>query len=108
MLPPDGEPAPFFTSDETEYWATFSQDGRWLAYTSDRTGRHEVYVRSYPGPGTATLISGDGGVSPAWSHDGRQLYFLQPREAAPLVMMVADVVAGEEFRAGRAAPLIDP
>jgi len=93
MLPPDGEPAPFFTSDASERWASFSPDGRWLAYTSDQAGRDDVYVRPYPGPGSATLISGDGGVSPAWSHDGRQLYFLQLREAAPLVMMVADVVS---------------
>ena len=59
--------APFFTSEANESHATFSPDGRWLAYVSDQSGRFEVYVRPYPGPEPATLISGDGGQSPAWS-----------------------------------------
>ena len=64
VLPPDGEPAPFFTSDETERWATFSPDGRWLAYVSGQTGESEVYVRPYPGPVPATRISSGGGRGP--------------------------------------------
>ena len=47
---PGGKPVPFVTSSANETDATFSPDGRWLAYASDQTGRNEVYVRPYPGP----------------------------------------------------------
>jgi serine/threonine-protein kinase len=86
-------------------YATFSPDGRWLAYTSDVSGRREVYVRPYPGPEPATQISGDGGTSVAWSPDGRQIYYVSP---VPNVLMAVDVTPGDEFQAGRPAPLIDP
>jgi dipeptidyl aminopeptidase/acylaminoacyl peptidase len=110
MLPADGEPAPFFTSDATEQYATFSPDGRWLAYVSDQTGESEVYVRPYPGPVPATRISSDGGRAPAWSRDGGQIYFLQPTVAGRLraSMMVVDVTPGDPFRVGPAESLIDP
>ena len=104
VLPPDGEPAPFFTSDETEGWATFSPDGRWLAYVSNQTGEFEVYVRPYPGPVPATRISSDGGESPTWSRDGGQIYFLGSQGG----MMVVDVTPGDPFRVGPAESLIDP
>ena len=104
VLPPDGDPTPFFTSEATEQFPTFSPDGNWLAYTSNQSGRREVYVRPYPGPEPATLISGDGGTNPAWSPDGRQIYYIQPAG----VLMAVDVTPGDEFQAGRAAPLIDP
>ena len=102
VLPPDGDAAPFFTSAEQETYATFSPDGQWLAYVSDRSERQEVYVRPYPGPGPATLIS-DGGVSPAWSPDGLEIYFWRAG-----VLWAVDVTPGDEFQGGRPAPLIDP
>ncbi len=103
VLPPDGGPAPFLTSEANERFPTFSPDGNWLAYTSNQSGRREVYVRPYPGPEPATLISGDGGGSPAWSPDGRQIYYNQGT-----VLMAVDVTAGDEFQVGRSAPLIHP
>jgi len=104
VLPlPDGTPEPFFTSDAVERYPTFSPDGNWLAYTSDQSGRQEVYVRPYPGPEPAIQISGKGGSSPAWSPDGRQIYYNQGR-----VLMAVDVTPGDEFQAGRPASFIDP
>ena len=50
----------------------FSPDGRWLAYVSNQSGRHEVYVQPYPGPGERHLISTNGGGQPAWSGNGRR------------------------------------
>ena len=55
----------------------FSPDGRWLAYVSNESGRHEVYVQPYPGPGPRHLISTDGGEQPAWSANGRELFYVQ-------------------------------
>ena len=106
VLPPDGAPAPFFTSEAVEKYATFSPDGQWLAYTSTEGERTEVYVRPYPGPVPATLIS-ERGTSVAWSPDGREIYYRQGPPGRG-VLMAVDVTPGDEFRAGRPAPLIDP
>jgi Tol biopolymer transport system component len=59
----------------------FSPDGRWLAYTSlmpSTSGRFELHVRAFPGPGPRQLVSGvDGGVGPVWSRDGREVLYTQ-------------------------------
>ena len=57
--------------------AEFSPDGRWLAYTSDETGRAEVYVRPFPGPGQKFPISTQGGTGALWSRDGREIFFAE-------------------------------
>jgi serine/threonine-protein kinase len=103
VLPPGGEPEPFLATDANEEYASFSPDGRWLAHTSNESGRAEVYVRPYPGPGPATQISSTGGSAPAWSPDGSRLYF----RSGDRMMMVVDVDAGARFQAGRATPLLD-
>jgi serine/threonine-protein kinase len=52
-----------------------SAEGKWLAYQSDETGRMEVYVRPYPGPGARVPVSLHGGTEPVWAHSGRELFF---------------------------------
>jgi serine/threonine-protein kinase len=59
-----------------------SPDGKWLAYTSNETGRVEVYVRAFPGPGGAVQVSVNGGDQPLWSRDGTELFF---RDGANLI-----------------------
>jgi Tol biopolymer transport system component len=54
---------------------TFSPDGLWLAYVSDRSGQDEVYVRPFPGPGEEVTISAGGGDEPVWAASGRELYY---------------------------------
>jgi tRNA A-37 threonylcarbamoyl transferase component Bud32 len=63
-------PAAFSESE-----VALSPDGRWLAYQSDEADRMEVYVRPYPGPGGRVSVSLRGGTEPAWSRDGRELYY---------------------------------
>jgi len=58
-----------------ESQVTLSPDGRWLAYQSDEADRMEVYVRPFPGPGGRVSVSLLGGTEPAWSRDGRELYY---------------------------------
>ena len=58
----------------------FSPDGRWLAYVSNQSGRSEVYVQPYPGPGERHLISTNGGEQPAWGGNGRELFYVQRGE----------------------------
>jgi serine/threonine-protein kinase len=108
VIPPDGEPEPFVTSDGVAAYASFSPDGQWLAYTLADGGPSAVYVRPYPGPGAATLVSA-AGASPAWSPDGGTLYFTTSANDSPRrLMMMARIDVGSELSVGRATPMIDP
>jgi hypothetical protein len=90
------------TPRSVEAWPEFSPDGRWLAYGSNVSERHEVYVRPYPGPGPAYRVSIEGGVSPAWGRSGRELFFLTlPDSAGRRSMMAVDFQAGSPARVGR-------
>jgi len=71
-----------------------SPDMRWLAYTSDETGTAEVYVQPFPGGGRPVRISREGGRTPRWSADGRELFF----EAPDGGIMAASVTPGADFQ----------
>ncbi len=81
-------------TSQDECWPEFSPDGRWLAYGSNGSGRFEVYVQPWPGPGPREQVSLEGGGSPAWSPSGRELFFLSPYVDGRRQMMVADVRSG--------------
>jgi hypothetical protein len=66
---------PFLVTPFDEAAPEFSPDGRLLAYASDESGRHEVYVQPYPGPGGKWLVSTAGGTDPVWSANGRELFY---------------------------------
>jgi Tol biopolymer transport system component len=67
---------PFIQSPANETAAYLSPNGKWLAYQSDESGRFEVYVTAFPGPGGKYQVSNGGGASPSWSADGKQLYYI--------------------------------
>ena len=73
-----GTPTVFLNESHEERAAQFSSDGRWVAYTSNQSGRYEVYVRPFPGPGPSKLISTAGGIAPRWRKDGEELYYIAP------------------------------
>ena len=77
ILPPEGErdPEEFLVTEFSERHPLFSPDGKWVAYTSDRSGRDEIYVKAYPGEGGITPISTDGGTQPLWAPSGRELFY---------------------------------
>ncbi len=77
----DGRTEPFLHTSYCKHYPEFSPDGRWIVYSSDESGQQEVYVRPYPGPGRALQISVRGGKSPAWSRDGREIFYRKEDES---------------------------
>jgi eukaryotic-like serine/threonine-protein kinase len=86
---------PFLRTPFNETLARFSPDGRWLAYISDESGRYEVYVRPYPGPGGKSQISRDGGTEPVWNRNGRELFYRNGNK-----MMAVEIAIQPGFTAG--------
>jgi Tol biopolymer transport system component len=70
----DHKAQPFLQTRFNEISPRFSPDGRWLAYASDESGRYEIYVQPYPGPGGKWQISTDGGTEPVWARNGELFY----------------------------------
>jgi serine/threonine-protein kinase len=107
VLPLSGERTlrPFLQTKFNEGDARFSPDGRWVAYRSDESGRDEVFVRPYPGPGPKWQISTEGGDEPCWSRSGRELFYLQKDKETK--MMIVDVETKPTFRAGRPRTLFE-
>lgn len=74
------EPARVFRNTRYEaFFPTFSPDAAWLAYESNETGRAEVYVEAFPGPGARHQLSADGGTEPLWGRNG-ELFYRSGRE----------------------------
>ena len=76
-LPLDGErtPVPILTNSDDDKHPRISPDGRLLAYTSNESGREEVYLRALAGPSPRIRVSTGGGGEPLWSPDGKQMYY---------------------------------
>jgi Tol biopolymer transport system component len=74
-LAPKGAPSVFVDTKGTDWGPRFSPDGKWVALTSEESGRYEVYIRSYPEPSARVQVSDAGGGSPSWSPDGKRLYY---------------------------------
>jgi eukaryotic-like serine/threonine-protein kinase len=74
----DRRPIPFLQTQFNEAFGRFSPDGRWVAYQSDESGRIEVYVAPFPGPGGKWQISTAGGQRPRWRRDGNEIFYLSP------------------------------
>ena len=70
-----GKPSPLLQASFSEIHAKVSPDGKWVAYASYETGRPEIYVAPFPGPGGQRQISTAGGLHPRWRDDGRELYY---------------------------------
>jgi len=98
-----GKPTAFLSTPTNEGEPMFSPDGRWLAYTSGETGRPEVQVRPFPGPGGMWQISTRGGTTPTWSHAKHELFYTIDGQ----VMVVDYAVEGHAFRAEKPQPVSD-
>ncbi len=101
-LESDRKPRPFLQTPSNESIPMFSPDGRWLAYESDESGREEIYVRPFPGPGSKWQISADGGTEPVWARSGRELFYRNGDE-----MMAADIATQPSFSARKPKVLFE-
>jgi eukaryotic-like serine/threonine-protein kinase len=112
-LPAEGGPAlqkptPFLQSEFDELLGQLSPDGHWMAFTSDRSGRREVYVRPFPPADGEWTISIAGGQAPRWRGDGKELFF-EAADGKLMAVPVNKTVPGVHavFEPGAPMPLFD-
>jgi serine/threonine protein kinase len=115
----EGEWKQFIATQSREEFPVFSPDGRWLAYAAIESERYQVYVRPFPGPGTATQISTDAGWAPVWGPGMREIFYrsggqvlsariridgTQVMAEQPVVLFEGDYVTSYPTRAYDVAP----
>jgi Tol biopolymer transport system component len=108
VLPLEGDRKPFEVvhTPFEETLGRFSPDGRWIAYASNESGRFEIYVHPFPGPGRNWQISTNGGMNAEWRGDGREIFYIAPdnRLMAVPVTLSTDTSTVE---AGAPSPLFN-
>jgi Tol biopolymer transport system component len=106
VLPVSGDkkPVPFLKTPFEERDGQFSPDGKWIAYRSNESGRFEIYVRPFPGPGGKFQISSKGGVQPRWNKNGKEIFYvsLDSKMMAAAVKLSLD---GQSVETGTPAAL---
>jgi Tol biopolymer transport system component len=98
----DRKAQPFLQTSAVLGGPRFSPDGRWLAYISNESGRDEIYVQPYPGPGGKRQISTEGGTEPVWNPNGRELFYRAGNK-----MMAVAVTTEPTFSAGKPKMLFE-
>jgi serine/threonine protein kinase len=97
MTGKDGKKQPVVTDPADQRNGQFSPDGRWIAYESSRSGKFDIFVQAFPKPGSQWQVSMAGGITPRWSANGKELYFIAPDGN----FMAASVsISGATFEAG--------
>jgi Tol biopolymer transport system component len=94
MLSGDGDAKPFLETPAWEWGPQFSPDGNLLAYSSDVSGRFEIYIQRFPGGTARVPVSATGGTLPVWSRDGRALFYVNGSQ-----VMAIRVASDREIRA---------
>src|SRR5262249_4560990 len=83
--------------------ASFSPDGRWVVFTTDESGRREVCAVAFPDAKRKVQISNNGGESPKWSANGREIFYSGPEHK----LMAVDVQAGADLKIGTPRALFE-
>jgi Tol biopolymer transport system component len=100
----DRTPTPFLQTQFSERHARISPDGRWMAYSSNESGKPGVYVTRFPDGSGKWTVSTSGGNYPVWRRDGRELFY----RASDGTLMAVPVAPGADFEAGAPIPLFKP
>jgi Tol biopolymer transport system component len=104
VLPLTGDRKPKLVVPANVVEPMLSRDNKWIAYAASATGTNEIYVQPYPPTGESKRVSIDGGRQPFWSHDGKELYFVN--EARKFYALDVDASSGQ-FKFGEARYLFD-
>jgi eukaryotic-like serine/threonine-protein kinase len=99
-----GRSEPLVATAADEGSGRLSPDGRWIAYTSDETGRREVYVQTFPGGAGKWQVSRAGGLGPQWRGDGGEIFFLAPDRR---LIAVETSIRGNTFALGESRALFE-
>lgn len=102
ILSPTGEVTPFLISPASKVGGQFSPDGKLVAYVADDTGRDEVYVRKVARPDVVVAVSTNGGRSPRWSPDGKEIFYKRGD-----AFLVASVTNNPDLSVGDARKLFE-
>ena len=103
VRPEDGaSPKPLLQGRHNERQPELSPDGRWLAYTSDESGRDEIYVQPFPTLGRKWPVSTGGGTRPRWTRGGRELVYRNGRQ-----MLSVELATSAEFQPGKPRVLFE-
>ncbi|MGH8247646.1 MAG: hypothetical protein ACREUU_14600, partial [Gammaproteobacteria bacterium] len=100
----EAQPSAFLRTPASELGGRLSPDGKWIAFTSDESGKNEVYVTSFPTPGRKWQVSTKGGTEPRWSANGKEMFYVQDDRK----LMAVNVSIQTGFRAGAPAELFSP
>jgi serine/threonine-protein kinase len=98
VLPMQGDrkPRPVAQRPFNETLPAFSPDGKWLALITDESGKFEVYIQPFPGPGERVQISTAGGESPVWARGGGELFYIAGR-----AMMAVDIATSPALKVSK-------
>jgi serine/threonine protein kinase len=102
----DRKPFPWLQTPFDETAGQFSPDGRWVSYQSNQSGRYEIFLRPFPGPGSQLQVSTGGGIWPRWRRDGKEIFYLSPDNRLMAVPVVSH--AGSQMDAGVPVALFQP
>jgi Tol biopolymer transport system component len=97
----------FLYSEFNEIQGQLSPDGRWMAYTSNKTGTREVYVQPFPAADNELRISIAGGEQPRWGRDGKELFYLAVNGKITAVPIIVSAGPKPSLTAGTPAALFD-
>jgi Tol biopolymer transport system component len=107
MVPLAGDHKPLSYLSQANFSRTeaqLSSDGRWMAYRSNESGRSEIYIQSFPTPSVKSQISTDGGRSPRWRRDGKEIFYIAPDQK---LMVVSVMALSKSVEISRPAPLFE-
>ena len=93
---------PFFPTHGKREYVDLSPDARWIAFASDETGRFEIYLSAFPSLGRKWLVSTEGGITPRFHRDSRELFYRNGNK-----MMAVDVTLGPEPTIGKPRTLFE-
>ncbi len=104
--PVEGGPAePLLETPFDETWPEISPDGQWIAYSSDESGRQEIYIVGIDGRSDKTRVSRSGGAFPRWTRDARSLLYIEPGPPAWLARV--PVARSDGLEIGRSERLLE-